>query len=133
MPSHKQKALLHIAKAQLGLSEEEYREVLKNHGGAESSIHLSDFGFERVMHFFARLGFKKRAALRAAPSGDFASEKQKKMILHLAEDLGWSPSRLFGFARKMTGLGSLDGLSPKSAQRLIEALKAMRDRAVGWN
>jgi hypothetical protein len=33
MISNKQKAILHIAKAQLGLSDEEYRMILRIHGG----------------------------------------------------------------------------------------------------
>ena len=133
MINNKQKAILHIAKAQLGLSEEQYREILKAHGGAESSVHLDDFGFDKVLRFFVKMGFeKKRATRRVAPT-DFATEGQRKVLYHLMEDLGWWPARLLGFIRKMTGKEKAEELSGKEAQRVIEGLKAMRDRGVKWN
>ncbi len=141
MINNKQKAILHIAKAQLGLSEVEYREILKSHGGAESSVHLSDFGFDKVMRFFEKLGFKKKKGARrfdrltagGAPLPEYASEGQRKVIYHLMEDLGWWPARLYGFIRKMTGKENPEELSGKAAQRVIEGMKAMRDRKVNWN
>jgi len=133
MINNKQKAILHIAKVQLGLSEEQYREILKAHGGAESSVHLDDFGFDKVLRFFVKMGFeKKRATRRVAPT-DFANDGQRKVIYHLMEDLGWWPARLLGFIRKMTGKEQVEQLSGKEAQRVIEGLKAMRDRGVKWN
>jgi len=127
--------LIHVAKAQLGLSEEQYREILKAHGGAESSVHLDDFGFEKVLLVFKSLGFKKRRSGGHAgpPLPEYASEGQKKVIYHLMEDLGWWPARLYGFIRKMTGKEKPEELSGKAAQRVIEGLKAMRDREVRWN
>jgi hypothetical protein len=133
MINNRQKAILHIAKAQLGLSEEQYREILKAQGGAESSVHLDDFGFDKVMRFLAQLGFKKKRATRRVAPTDFANDGQRKVLYHLMEDLGWWPARLLGFIRKMTGKEKAEELSGKEAQRVIEGLKAMRDRGVKWN
>lgn len=147
MINNKQKALIHIAKARLGLSDEEYRDILRTHGGAESSKYLDGLGFERVMAFFIKLGFKydrrRRTARPGSPQAaefprkvDFtilASEGQKKVIYHLMEDLGWWPARLYGFIVKMIGKERPEELTKDEASKVIEGLKSMRNRCVKWN
>lgn len=54
-----QKGLIHVAKAKLGLTEEEYRDALQAYGGAASSKDLSQEGFEAVMKHFKKCGFKQ--------------------------------------------------------------------------
>ena len=54
----KKKALLHIAKEDLHLSEESYRQILKGVAGVESSTRLTREGFGRVMERFQEMGFK---------------------------------------------------------------------------
>ena len=51
-------AVLHIAKKQLGLSEEEYRDILNNFSGVTSAEDLNEQGFESVMFHLSKLGFK---------------------------------------------------------------------------
>lgn len=58
--SNARKALLHVAKHQLGLSDDDYRTVLRREAGVESSRDLDGAGFDRVMTEFERLGFKGR-------------------------------------------------------------------------
>ena len=133
MINRKQIALIHVAAKQLGLQRDEYESILKEYGAVESSKDLDDFGFDKVLRFFVKMGFeKKRATRRVAPT-DFANDGQRKVIYHLMEDLGWWPARLLGFIRKMTGKEQVEQLSGKEAQRVIEGLKAMRDRGVKWN
>jgi len=55
--SKKQISLIHIAKNQLELADEEYREIL-NVGGSNSSKTLDQFGFELVMQVMIAKGFK---------------------------------------------------------------------------
>src|SRR4030067_3108871 len=56
----KKKALLHIAKDDLHLDEESYRQILKGVAGVESSIQLTKEGFDKVMKRFQEMGFKGR-------------------------------------------------------------------------
>lgn len=56
--TRKQIALIHIAKKQLGLTEDAYRSILWHIGGVESSKELDQIGFECVMQYLAALGFK---------------------------------------------------------------------------
>ena len=57
MPTRKQLALIHVAKARLKLTEENYRDILLYVGGVASSRDLDSHGFAAVMEFFGRLGF----------------------------------------------------------------------------
>ena len=54
----KKKALVHIAKEDLHLDEESYRQILKSVAGVESSTQLSQEGFQRVMGRFQEMGFR---------------------------------------------------------------------------
>src|SRR5512143_2359487 len=45
----KKKAIIHIAKQDLRLDEETYRQILKGVAGVESSTQLTEVGFEKVM------------------------------------------------------------------------------------
>ena len=48
----KKKVLVHIAKEDLHLDEESYRQILKGIAGVESSTQLNKEGFEKVMRRF---------------------------------------------------------------------------------
>ena len=133
MINNKQKALLHVAKGQLGLSDEEYRDILKAHGGAESSKFLDDIGCERVLRFFRELGFRRKKVRQGPDFSIRASEGQRKVLYHLMEDMGWIPKRLYGFVEKMTGKEIPELLTKEEASKCIEGMKKMRDRAVEWN
>ena len=54
----KKKALIHIAKADLHLEDESYRQILKGVAGVESAAELTREGFDKVMKRFQELGFK---------------------------------------------------------------------------
>ena len=56
--SKKQISLVHIAKKQLMLSEDDYRAILLRYGGVDHSNELDNNGFEHVMQYMAALGFK---------------------------------------------------------------------------
>ena len=60
--SKKKISLIHVAKARLGLTDEQYRKLLEASGGVQSAKELSDAGFEELMHCFKRLGFESDAA-----------------------------------------------------------------------
>jgi hypothetical protein len=126
-------ALIHVAKSKLGLTEEEYRTILRVHGGVETSVDLDEWGLEKVMRLLRDLGFRYKKKARRPDLAILASEGQRKIIYHLMEDLGWIPSRLYGFITKMTGEKTPEELKKEEASKVIEGLKAMRDRAVQWN
>lgn len=59
--------MIHVAKAQLAMTDEDYRALLARVAGVSSSADLDDPGFEAVMAEFERLGF--RSAKHRAPAG----------------------------------------------------------------
>ena len=61
MISNKQKAVIHVAKSQLGLDEESYRDILLAHAGVRSSKGLDWRGFKKVMKHFEACGFESKS------------------------------------------------------------------------
>lgn len=57
-----------------------------------------------------------------------ASKAQQRMILKLADEMGWlgEPARLRGFLEAKAGVSDAKFLSIDSARRIIEALKAIQ-------
>ena len=56
--TRKQTALIHLARKQLGLSDERYRFILREMAGVETSKNLDQTGFELVMKAMMALGFR---------------------------------------------------------------------------
>lgn len=56
--TRKQTALIHVARKQLGLPDEAYRDTLRTMAGVESASELDHAGFELVMQGMATLGFR---------------------------------------------------------------------------
>lgn len=129
MPTRQQLALVHVAKRELRLSDDVYRDILAEQGGVESAKELSAAGLERVLKRFRELGFRRRAtrprrAGRAVQAGDPPSPLQLAKVRHLWEDLGWrEEKRRQGFARRVCGHPWPQTEAEASA--LIEALKSM--------
>ena len=61
MLTRKQLGLVHVAKKQLGLEDEDYRAILRLEAGVNSARDLDAAGLEAVMWRFKELGFKHSA------------------------------------------------------------------------
>ena len=82
--------LIHVARRELKLSEQEFREILRHHGGVESSKDLDDDSFKRVIDCMKALGFWVRRSFeqtRPRDPGDLPTVGQMKVIAHLWADL----------------------------------------------
>ncbi|GGG30827.1 hypothetical protein GCM10010964_18420 [Caldovatus sediminis] len=128
-------AKVHVAKTQMGLSDEAYRDVLRRVTGAESAAALSASGLDAVLAEFRRLGWKAR------PRRPRAARPQLRMIYavwaeirpHLAaED---ADRALRAFVRRQTrtplhpeGVDAPEFLDAAMANRVLEGLKAWRAR-----
>ena len=91
MISSQKLKLIHVAQRQLELPEEAYREILRHHGGVESSKDLDDDGFKRVLDCMKALGFcVRRRWEQTAPRdpGALPTPGQLKLLAHLWDDLG---------------------------------------------
>lgn len=128
MINNRKKALIHVAKKQLGLSEDEYRAVLEQ-VGVGSSKDLTDKTFGVVMAHFERLGFKprtkKRPMLDNLPSGKQAMMKKlEAILLDLGLDWGYVDSQ----AKKSFGVEKTIWLDQKQLHSLLKRMIIHQNR-----
>lgn len=130
--SRKKKAILHVAKGKLGLSDQEYRQCLIHVADVTSSNDLDRAGFEAVMGLFEYLGFKPldaRGPDYGARSG-MASFAQIELIrvlwLEYTQDAG--EAALNKWLLHSFRVSSLRFLKKEQAQKAIAALKTMKAR-----
>jgi len=131
--TNKQKAILHVAKGKLGLSDPEYRAALVHVTGATSSTELDKDGFDAMMGLFEYLGFEPLVA-RGPDYGDrpgMASFAQIELIRALwsecTDDVG--EVALNKWLLRSFKLSSLRFLKKPVAAKVITALKMMKSRA----
>ncbi len=119
MLSQKQLALIHIARNQIDISEEEYRDLLKNNFRVESSKNLTPFQFKKLMEVFEnKLGFVKI-------TGEL-SEAQYKKIRKMCNLLKWNRERINGFVKRQLGESkAIETINKAEANKVIEGLKGV--------
>ncbi len=141
----KKKALIHIAKEDLHLDEESYREILKAVAGVESATRLTAEGFEKVMRRFQEMGFKGllpspyhpvpkgRLIPPSSPQGlEPITQNQQNFISYLLERLSWDEKHYHGFSQRI--IKRPDPLTKREGQKIIIGLMAIlrkRARATG--
>jgi hypothetical protein len=138
----KKKALIHIAKDNLHLDEESYRQILKGVAGVESSTRLTREGFEKVMKRFQEMGFKGlllhpyhpvpkgRLIPSDSPQGlESISSSQQDFISYLLEKLNWDEGHYLSFCQRI--IKRPDPLTKRDGQKIIIGLMAiMRQRTM---
>jgi phage gp16-like protein len=128
----KQLSLIHVAKARLGLDDDDYRTILRRFGGVDSSKSLDQSGFLRVMDAFTRLGFRsdfntKNFGERAA----MASPNQVALIrsLWVEYTTGEGTEKTLGkWLERTFKISSIRFVSAEIAPKAITALKAMKEK-----
>lgn len=126
----KRVALLRVAKARVGMCDDDYRQLLQDHGGARSAKCLSDPGFDAVMTRFRQLGFTSNARQRGF--GDrigMASPGQLELIRKLWSGLAKDTSDA-GLHRWLErfGVSALRFLDDRTAPKVIAGLRAWEAR-----
>lgn len=142
--------LIHIAKAQLGLDEEAYRELLQDVAGVGSSKDLDLQGFRKVMAELERLGFKlgagKAKGKSLSPKSSHLADGERKpsaVLIAIWIEMGnagviedASHEALQNFVRKMIkgkqsvmpGVDILDALTHNQVNACRKGLETWRDR-----
>jgi phage gp16-like protein len=117
--NRKKISLIHVAKAKLGLDDEEYRETLLNLCNVDSAKDLTELGFNRLMRFFEAVGFQ--SSNYKMPN---ITKSQEWRLRELEKALGWksNPRRLQGFCVKINKR-ELEQLNKAEAGFLIGALE----------
>ena len=128
----KQTALIHVAKKQLGLGDDDYRAVLLHEAGVESSRDLDNDGFDAVMERFRDLGFKPTATPPAyGRRAGMATPAQVAYIRSLWSEYtdGVGDDRSLGkWLQRTVKVTDLRFVSFAAARKAITGLRAMVEK-----
>ena len=129
-------AKIHVAKKQLGLAEDDYRQILLDEAGRTSAGDCTEAELERVLKRFEALGFKPLPKSGAAtrPAQHPVARKARALwisLYHLGAVDKPSEQALEAFARRQLKCEKLVWANQSHGYKLIEALKAMAQRH-GW-
>lgn len=133
--SVKQIQVIHVAKSKLGLSDDDYRDILRNAAGVASSTDLGEAGFEAVMFRFQQLGFTStwnQANYGYRPK--MATPRQTAMIRKLWGQFtnGQGTEASLGhWLESKFKVSALRFLPSEKASKVIGALKAMAANGAG--
>lgn len=116
MLDHKKLAVIHIVKKELGVSDQEYRDIMEKVTGVRSAKDLDETGFQKLMRYFAR-----STHYRARREG--ITFRQRMYIKHLVEDLAWDETHCTNFLKKYYKTSELGTLSKTEGSKVIESLK----------
>tara|TARA_Y100000310_G_scaffold305537_1_gene345775 strand:- start:117 stop:563 length:447 start_codon:yes stop_codon:yes gene_type:complete len=133
-PTRQQLALIGVARRQIGLSEDAYRDLLREICGTDSAKDIaSNQQFDELMTAFAELGFVPRLAggKTYQPRDEQGrSARQDHRIDQLLRQLGWARDGdyLAGVVRKATGKGHINFCGYDDTGKVIGALQAIVKR-----
>lgn len=120
--------LIHIAKSQIGLSDEDYRAVLESTAKKTSCSEMTLFELNEVLKAMKKLGFKvKKLETREEEIGWDASKAQMDYIKGMWELVARDKSdrALYKFIKRITGAGHPRFMTAKDFQKVIIALRKM--------
>lgn len=143
---------VHIAKKQLNLSDDDYRDTVEALFGVRSASKLSDRRLTQLIEHFKVLGFKpKKSGFAEQTEKSPRPSKEKERLIRKMRALWISLYRLgvtydrtddglTAFARRVsggaqTGIRSINWLDQDAAGNVIEAMKKMAEReaCVDWS
>lgn len=126
-------AKVQIARQQLQMDEDDYRQIVFDETGATSLKDCSEAQLARVLDRMKKLGFQSRPK-KGAASHPMARKARALWISLHALGAVHNPAEpaLEAFAKRQLGCDRLVWAKQSDAYRLIEALKAMAERH-GWS
>ncbi len=130
MIDNAKKAVIHIAKAQTGMNEDEYRGLLSS-VGVESSKDLTGAKFRILMDKFEKLGFQTTSKPRTKKPRIKVPESKVKLIgkiKKMLEVLNLSLSYADGMAKKMFKIEFFEWADPDQLRKLVAALMYHKKR-----
>lgn len=128
MPTFAQTQLIHVAKRQLQLPDDDYRSILSGLG-VTSSKELTEAGVEQLMDIFKDLGFQPKLKTKTpfVERDGFASEKQLnkiKVMWHVSPKVrDHSMSALLNFIGNKFEVRSFDWITTPMVSKIIAAIE----------
>lgn len=122
-------AAIHVSKAQLGLGDDEYRDLLFAVARVRSASELDWTGRKRVLDHMKKL----RRAMGKPDRGGDGQVRHIRFLWHRLHELGAvandSTPALQTFVKRQTGKSALQWLSTAEARSVIEGMKQWVARA----
>ena len=131
VPNLQQTRIIHVAKKQLGIDDETYRDILRVQCGVSSSKDLTQAGVKRLMSRFRELGFNDgKEGKRYGKRAGMATPDQIRYVRDLwrhyhGEDNDRALGRWMG---RSFGVSDLRFLDSKVVNSVINALREMVNR-----
>jgi phage gp16-like protein len=129
-------AAIHVGAKRLGFDDALYREFLFRITGRRSAAELDQGARTRVIEEMRQYGFKRTPA-EEKRARRMADNSQLAMIHGLWKQLRYagaltdsSERHLSAFIKRLTNIERAEWLAPEEAVKVIEGLKAWRDRVV---
>lgn len=130
MISHKKKAVIHIAKAQTGMTKDEYLDLLSS-VGVESSKDLSNTTFDKVMAHFEKLGFRTTSKPRSRRKVSNLPKSKKALMSKLEAillDMNLPWSYVDSIAKKRFGKDAAQWLEGEQLFKLVQMMVVFQKR-----
>lgn len=129
-------AKINVARHQLAMAEDDYRQLLMNTTGKASLKDCSDRQLEQMIDALKGKGFRALPKAGGKPAAQHPMARKARALwislYHLGVVRNQSEEALEAFAKRQLGCEKLVWARQGDAYRLIEALKAMAKRA-GWH
>ena len=130
---NKEKAIIHIAKQQLAMTEEEYRGALGSFGVA-SSKDLSYWQYEKLLQKLQADGFvitaKEKRQYNRAPKATWDKEPLLGKIRALLSVMNLSWHYADGIARRMFKVDAVSWCTPAQLHSVVAALEYKKKRQI---
>ena len=127
MISNAKKAMIHVAKNQIGMTEDEYRALLSS-VGVKSSKDLNNKTFEDVMDRFKELGFKPKKSSRKTDNLPRSKSALMKKLEAIILDMGLDWSYVDAIAKSRFKVDRVQWLEPAPLRKLVQMMAIHQKR-----
>ncbi len=129
-------ATVHIAKKELGLDDELYREILRREFRVASAGDLDNYGLLRLVKSFERFGFAVRSKGHPGRPTNMGTGRTRAKMLKKVEALLTIGKRPWSYAdalaRRICGVDKVQWLDNDGLYKIIAAL-VKQGRREGWD
>ncbi|WP_124076126.1 gp16 family protein [Burkholderia gladioli] len=115
-------AKIHVAKKQLGMSDEDYRAMLRSVGGVDSAKDLSPLGANKVLKHLERCGFAPKRSPGRRPVVSINREAQLSKIEALLAQAGRTWTYADAMAKRICKVDRVQFCDGEMLGKLIAAL-----------
>ncbi|ECU9383706.1 regulatory protein GemA [Salmonella enterica subsp. enterica serovar Newport] len=127
--------LIHVAKGELGIDTDTYRQMLLSITGVTSTSSMNPGQLNKVLNAMKRQGFQVKPARKARTQRPLVDTPQVKKLRALWLEMYSSgivrdsgEAALQAWVKRETGVDRLQWLEPEQASRCIESLKKWQKR-----